>query len=186
MTKHTQLNAATVPTTLTSALLGAVVGGAAAAVTGVRRVQKGEATKQELATDVAREAGTTAVATGTAAAVVRMLGFGPFMGTLGFAAIAVGAKYAMDACMASRTCPCAAAESEAKPVPDAAKNAETPEAPRKPAATKSSRGTAKTAAKAAPKATTKAAPKPAAKKAPAKTATSKKVAPKPPATSETE
>ncbi len=77
-------------------LFGAIVGGTGAAAKGIRAIKKGKATREDVAMDVAREAGSTAVAAGTASAVVRAFSLGPFLSTLGIVAVATGTKYAMD------------------------------------------------------------------------------------------
>lgn len=81
---------------LGSALFGAIIGGTSAAAKAIRKVNNGEAGRDEAVMDVAREAGTTAVAAGTAGAVVGTLNIGPILSALGIIAVATGTKYAMD------------------------------------------------------------------------------------------
>lgn len=135
---------------LGAAVFGAIVGGTAAAARGIRDVKSGKVTAESAALDTAREAGSTAIAAGAAAAVVCALPIGPFLSTLGIVAVATGTKYAMDSLL-----------NPGKPAP----------APARVAPAKAS---AATPVAASAKATKKAAPK----KAAAKKTTAKKAAPK--------
>ncbi|GEM_PF-963353 len=100
MTKQSNTKGVLTGTALGTALFGAIVGGTAAAAKGIRQVKNNEATKEEVAVNIAKEAGTTAVAAGAAGAVVGTLGLGPFLSTLGIVAVATGAKYALDSMFA--------------------------------------------------------------------------------------
>lgn len=157
-------------TVLGTALFGAIVGGTAAAAKGIRQVKSGETTKEEAAVNVAREAGTTAVAAGTAGAVVGALRLGPVLSTLGIVAVATGTKFAMDSLM-EKALPAhaPAAKKHAPLIMDSEKGAAKP-APQKAAPKKT------TAQKTAAKKTTAA--KTASKKNTAKKAAPKKAAPK--------
>jgi len=137
-----------------AAVFGALVGGTAAAAKGIRQVKTGRATKEEAALDVAREAGSTAVAAGAATAVVGALGLGSFLSILGIAAVATGTKYAMDSLLPP-----------AKPAP-----AKAPAAPAKKAAPKTAAKKSATKKTAAKRKTTK---KSTAKKATAPKTTAK-------------
>ncbi|WP_207263869.1 magnetosome protein MamC [Desulfovibrio sp. Huiquan2017] len=139
-------------TAMGAALFGAVIGGTAAAAKGMREVKAGRATGQEVGASIAREAGSTAVAVGAATAVVGALSLGPFLSTLGIAALATGSKYAMDSLLQGK-----------KPEPALAGPAQSQ--------TAASAVKADTGKKAA-------ARKTAAKKSPAKKAATKKAAPK--------
>ncbi len=154
-----------------AAAFGAIVGGTAAAAKGIRQVKAGEKTKEEVAENVAREAGATAVAVGTSAMVVGALGFGPFLATLGTVMVATGTKYAMDSVLKP-------AKTDLVPVmiPTGKAAAATPTAASKKTAAK--KAPAKKAA--AKKATTKktAAKKITAAEAPVKKTTQKKTAAK--------
>jgi len=160
-----------VGTALGAAVFGAIVGGTGAAAKGIREVKAGDATGEEVALDVAREAGSTAIAAGTATAVVGALGFGPFLSVLGIAAVATGTKYAMDSLLAPK-------QQAAAPVMVPAGKA----AAATPVAAPQKKTAGKTAARkpAAKKATPKktAAGKAAAQKTTAKTAAAKKASPK--------
>jgi len=96
MTKHTVKTPVAGAATLGATLFGAVVGGAAAAAGAVSKVKSGEMDKREAAIEVAREAGTTGVATGTAVAVVGALGLGGLLSFAGMVVVATGTKYALD------------------------------------------------------------------------------------------
>ncbi len=180
MTQKTPSNNSLVGVTMGTALFGAIVGGTAAAAKGIRQVKDGSATKEEVAVNVAREAGTTAVAAGAAAAVVGALGFGPILSTLGIAAVATGTKYAMDSLVAPKTPATATAGKKHAPLtPAPKKTAAQKTAPKKAAAKKT------TAKKTAAKKTTtkKAAPKKTAKpKATSKKTTTPKAKPETPNT----
>ena len=177
-----------VGTAMGAAVFGALVGGTGAAAKGIREVKSGDATREEVALNVAREAGSTAVAAGTATAVVGALGFGPFLSILGIAAVATGTKYAMDSLLAPKqqgfapvmipagkaaaATPVAAPQKKAAKKSTAKKPTTKKAAPKKPAAKKTAAPkTAKTATpkKTSPKKAT--ARKPAAKKAETKTDT---------------
>lgn len=154
-------------TVVGAAVFGAIVGGTGAAAKGIRQVKEGEATKEEVAMDVAREAGSVAVAAGTATAVVGVLGFGPFLSTLGIAAVATGTKYAMDTLLKPKT-------PETAPVMVATGKAAAakPVAAKKPEAKKEAAPKKSTAKKTTAKKAT--AKKTSAKKAPAKKTTPEK------------
>lgn len=79
-----------------AAITGAVIGGTAAAARSIRKVKKGLMTKEDAAKTVAREAGTTSLATSTAAAVVTGLGLGGIVSLVGMALVATGTKYVLD------------------------------------------------------------------------------------------
>jgi len=158
MTKQYTTAARVVPlggAVLGAAVFGAVIGATAAAARGIRQVKNGEATRQEVAMDVARESGSTAVAAGAGVAVASALGLGPILSAVGVVAVAVGAKYALDSVL-SPSRPKSAAVAA---VPESAGAAAAKAAPQK----------------AAPKTT--AAKKSAAPKRTAKPAAQKKAAP---------
>lgn len=100
MTKHTIMNKRMLgAATAGAVLLGAVAGSVDAAARDIRKVRKGEMSRKEAALDVAREAGTTGLATGAAVAVVGALGLGGVLSVLGVAAVATGAKYLLDSAL---------------------------------------------------------------------------------------
>lgn len=154
-------------TALGAAVFGAVIGGTAAAAKGLREVKAGRATSRDVTADVAREAGSTAVAVGTATAVVGALSLGPFLSALGIAALATGTKYAMDSLVQAKkpeqalAAPAKAAAPKTGARKKAAATKTTSQKPvaKKPAAKKPAAGkTAETKAKAekpAPKTETK-------------------------------
>ena len=97
-------------TVLGTAVFGAIVGGTAAAAKGIRQIRNDEAGKEEIMINVAKEAGSTAVAAGTAGAIVGALRIGPVLSAMGIVAIATGTKYALDsvlepACAGGSTAP---------------------------------------------------------------------------------
>ena len=96
MTKPNEDHASLLKATLSTALLGAIVGGTGAAAKGIRQVANDQTTKEEVAIDVAKEAGATAISAGTAGAVVSVLRLGPILSALSIIAIATGTKYAMN------------------------------------------------------------------------------------------
>lgn len=162
-------------TAVGAAFFGAIVGGTAAAAKGIRKVKAGEAEREEVVIDVAREAGSTAVAAGAATAFAGALGLGPILSTLGIVAVATGTKYAMDSLLtpqAPATAPVmvsAGKAAAATPVATPKKAAKKPAA-KKTAAQKTATKKS-TAKKAAPKKT-------ATKKATTKKTTARKAAPK--------
>lgn len=156
-------------TALGAAMFGAIVGGTGAAAKGIRAIKAGEATKEAVALDVAREAGSTAVAAGTATAVIGALGFGPLLAPFGIVAVATGTKYAMDALLKPNG-PEPATVTVAASVPTVKKAAPAKKAAKKPTAKKAPAKKAKTAKTAAKKVTPS--------KATAKKATAKKTAAK--------
>ena len=131
-------------------VFGAIVGGTGAAARGIREAREGRKTNRDVALDVTREAGATAVAAGAATAVVGALGMGPVLSTLGIVAVATGTKYAMDSLLTLSD-----TTSPAEPqVTVRATPAPAPTAPKKaPAKKVAAKKTApkKPAAKAAPK-----------------------------------
>jgi len=139
-------------TALGAAVFGAVIGGTAAAAKGLREVKAGQATSRDVATGVAREAGSTAVAVGAATAVVGALSLGPFLSTLGIAAVATGTKYAMDSLiLAKKSDPALAVPAPPAPKAAAKKKTVAKPAAKKAASTKTT-GTKAKAKKTEPKA----------------------------------
>lgn len=174
MTKKSTSTGTLLATTMNSALFGAIVGGSAAAAKGINQIRKGEATKEGVALDVAKEAGTTAVAAGTASAVVGALGLGSVLSTLGIIAVATGAKYAIDTYLVPELVGSSCApkkHAELQPAPVAKTAAATPKTAAKKSTPKKT-----VAKKAAPKKAT--AKKAAPKKAATKSTPAKKAAPK--------
>ena len=159
-----------------AAVFGAMVGGTAAAAKSIRKVNNGEATREEAVMDVAREAGSTAVAAGAATAVTSGLGLGPVLSLLGIAVAATGVKYALDSVLQKKT---------PMPAPVSIADGKTAAAPKKKAAAKKAAAKKAAPKKAAAKKVTvkKAAPK---KTAPKKTAAKKTVAKKKAAPTATE
>jgi hypothetical protein len=144
-------------TAMGAALFGAVIGGTAAAAKGLREVKAGRATGQEVGADVAREAGSTAVAAGAATAVVGALSLGPFLSTLGIAALATGTKYAMDSLLqGNKSAPALAGPGQAESAAPLAKADTGKKAPVKKTAAKKSPAKKTATRKAAPKKTTSA------------------------------
>ncbi|WP_419785972.1 hypothetical protein [Pseudodesulfovibrio sp.] len=130
---------------LGAATFGAILGATTATAKGIRQVKNGQATKEDVARDAAREAGSTAIAAGTGVAVVSALSLGPLLSTVGVAAVAVGIKYALDSVLKPAPVKAVAGGVTTTPAKPAAK---------KPTAKKTATGKA-TAKKAARKTTTK-------------------------------
>lgn len=114
MKKH-MLGAATIG----AVLVGTVAGSVDAAARDIRKIKNGEMSRRDAALDVAREAGTTGLATGAAVAVLGALGLGGVLSVLGVAAVATGAKYLLDSAVdkvpAAKTRPKTAPAKAAKP-----------------------------------------------------------------------
>lgn len=150
MTKKTSSNGTPGASTLGAVVFGALVGGTAAAAKGLRAVKNGETSREEALRNIARETGTTALAAGTAVAIMGRTGLGPVLTTAGMAVVATGTKYAMDSLLlpasvvaapehAPLTYPDESADSEpaAKPKAVKSKPAKTKKTTSKSAKTKS-------------------------------------------------
>lgn len=132
MTKKTSSSGTPGASTLGAVVFGALVGGTAAAAKGLRAVKNGESSREEALRNIARETGTTALAAGTAVAIMGRTGLGPVLTTAGMAVVATGTKYAMDSLLLSASVS-AAPEHAPLTYPDDSADSE----PAKPKAVKS-------------------------------------------------
>ena len=82
--------------------VGALIGAVSATATSLQQVKGQEATKQEAALMVAKEAAGTGLATAAGGAAARALGMRGFVGLLGMFAVATGVKYFWNQAMDSR------------------------------------------------------------------------------------
>ncbi|XPV75058.1 MAG: hypothetical protein ACNI27_10485 [Desulfovibrio sp.] len=94
-------NIPTTAATLSTGVFGAVIGATAATARSIPAVRSGAMSKEQALGYVAKEAGTTGVAAGTAAAVAGYLGTGGFLSLVSIAVVATGTKYALDNALSS-------------------------------------------------------------------------------------
>ena len=142
MSKHVHRPTVTAGAAFNAGLLGALVGGVAEAAGSAAQVRAGTITRQQAVTNVAREAGTTGLATGGAVAVAGSLGLTGFASLAGIILVATGAKYALDSLLRpvkTSCCPAAVSPAaEEQPVCEAVDAAEkkTPARPRRQSSAK--------------------------------------------------